>query len=251
MRKAPTLLLAVTVSVLTAQAQSASSYVSRTVAGTFPLGDGGPATSALLELPQAVAADSNGTLYIADAGNGLIRKVSRGTISSVVGYSGYVYDLKLDASGNLYIAGGNYAYKLTPTGKLSIVAGNGSTTTFTGDGGPATSAGFSGIYGIAIDSANNIYICDAYNNRIRKVTPDGIVQTIAGGGKGFAGDNGPASSALFNLPRNIALDSQGNIYINDYNNNRVRKISVDNTIKTIAGSGVCCSSPDGGLATAA
>ena len=252
MRKAPTLLLAVTMSALTAQAQSASSYVSRTVAGTFPLGDGGPATSALLELPQAVAADSNGTLYIADAGNGLIRKVSRGTISSVAGYSGYIYDLKLDASGNLYIAAGNYAYKLTPTGKLSIVAGNGSTTTFTGDGGPATSAGFSGIYGIAIDSANNIYICDANNNRIRKVTPDGIVQTIAGSGKGAAGDNGPATNALFNLPRNIALDSQGNIYINDYNNNRIRKISAaDGTIKTIAGSGVCCSSPDGGLATAA
>ena len=109
MRKALTLILAVTLSALTVQAQSASSYVSRTVAGTFPLGDGGPATSALLELPQAVAADSSGTLYIADAGNGLIRKVSRGTISSVAGYSGYVYDLKLDATGNLYIAAGNYA----------------------------------------------------------------------------------------------------------------------------------------------
>jgi NHL repeat len=73
MHKAPTLLLAVTISVLTVQAQSASSYVSRTIAGAFPLGDGGPATSALLELPQGVAADSNGTLYIADAGNDDVR----------------------------------------------------------------------------------------------------------------------------------------------------------------------------------
>ena len=102
-------------------------------------------TAALLESPQAVAADSSGTLYIADAGNGVIRKVSKGIITSVTGYSGYVYDLKLDSEGNLYIAGGNYAYKLTPAGKLTTIAGNGSTTTFSGDGGPATSAGFSGI----------------------------------------------------------------------------------------------------------
>src|ERR1039457_4185627 len=83
--------------------QNLGGYVTRTIAGTFPLGDGGPATSALLESPQAVAADSNGTLYIADAGNGVIRKVSKGVISSTAGYSGYIYDLKLDSPGNLYI----------------------------------------------------------------------------------------------------------------------------------------------------
>ena len=214
------------------------------------MGDGGPATSALLETPQAVAADSNGTLYIADAGNGVIRKVSRGVISSMTGYSGYIYDLKLDSAGNLYIALGDYAYKITPAGKVSTIAGNGSTGTFTGDGGPATSAGFNGIYALAIDSSNNLYLCDTNNNRIRKVTPDGIVRTIAGvGGKGFAGDNGPATSALLNYPRHLAVDADGNVYVNDYNNNRVRKISLDGTIKTIAGSGVCCGSPDGGLAT--
>jgi trimeric autotransporter adhesin len=251
MRDALTLLLTVTLSAATVQAQSASSYVSRTIAGTFPLGDGGPATSALLESPQAVAADSNGALYIADAGNGVIRKVSKGVISSTAGYSGYIYDLKLDSTGNLYIAGDTYAYKITPAGKVSIVAGNGSTGTFTGDGGPATSAGFNGIYALAIDSANNLYLCDANNHRIRKVTPDGIVRTIAGGGKGFAGDNGPASAALFNYQRHMAVDADGNVYVNDYNNNRVRKISLDGTIKTIAGSGVCCSSADGGLATSA
>jgi uncharacterized protein (TIGR03437 family) len=250
MRKAFLLLLAVTVSVWTVQAQSAASYVSRNIAGAFPLGDGGPATSALLEAPQAVAADSNGTLYIADAGNGVIRRVLRGVITSVAGYSGYIYDLKLDSAGNLYVAGGNYAYKITPAGKVSIVAGNGSTGTFTGDGGPATSAGFYGIYALAIDSSNNLYLCDANNNRIRKVTPDGIVQTIAGGnGKGSVGDNGPATSALLNYPRHLAVDAGGNVYVNDYNNNRVRKISLDGIIKTIAGSGVCCASPDGGLAS--
>jgi trimeric autotransporter adhesin len=235
-----------------AQSQTVSSWVSRTIAGTFPIGDGGQAIAALLESPQAVAADAAGNLYIADGGNSLIRKVSRtGTITSIAGYSGYTYDLKLDAAGNLFIAGGDKAYKLTPAGVLSVVAGNGSST-FSGDGGPATSAGFKGIYALAVDANNNLFICDSDNNRIRKVTPDGIVQTIAGGfNKGFLGDNGPASAALLDYPRHAGVDAAGNLYINDYNNNRVRKISTDGKITTVAGSNLCCDSPNGGLATGA
>jgi uncharacterized protein (TIGR03437 family) len=238
----------------TGYSQSASSYLSRTVAGAFPIGDNGPATSALLEMPQAAAADSAGNLYIADSGNGAIRKVGRnGVISSVTGYSGNIFDLKLDSAGNLYIAGGNRAYKLTPSGVLTTVAGNGAYTAATGDGGLATSAGFNGIYALAVDNAGVIYICDSNNHRIRKVTTDGIVTTIAGGnGKGYFGDNGPATNAIFNYPRQIAMDAAGNVYINDYNNNRIRKINAsDGTIVTIAGSAICCDSPDGALATAA
>jgi hypothetical protein len=134
--------------------QPASSYVSRTVAGAFAIGDNGPAISALLESPPAVAADASGNLYIADSGNGAIRKVSRnGVITSLIGYSGRIYDLKLDSAGNLYIAGGNYAYKLTPAGVLTAIAGNGSFTAATGDGGPATSAGFNGLYALAAGAA--------------------------------------------------------------------------------------------------
>lgn len=230
--------------------QAQVSWVSRTVAGTFPIGDGGPAVSALLEQPQAVAADTAGNLYIADGGNGVIRKVStNGVITSLAGYSGFIYDLKLDTAGNLYVAGGNRAYKLTQAGVVTAVAGNGAYS-FSGDGGPATSAAFNGIYALAIDANNNLYICDSNNHRVRKVTPDGIVQTIAGQyGKGFSGDGGPATNALLNYPRHIALDSARNLYVNDYNNNRVRKIATDGTITTVAGSNICCSSPNGGLAT--
>ncbi len=234
-----------------ARAQAVSSWVSRTIAGTFPIGDGGQATAALLESPQAVAADTAGNLYIADGGNGAIRKVSRtGIITSLTGYSGYTYDLKLDSAGNLFVAGGNKAYKITPGGVVTAVAGNGSYSSPTGDGGPATSAGFNGIYALAVDADNNLFICDSNNHRVRRVTPDGIVHTIAGGfSKGFAGDNGPASNALLDYPRHAAVDAAGNLYINDYNNNRVRKISTDGTITTVAGSNICCNSPNGGLAT--
>jgi uncharacterized protein (TIGR03437 family) len=235
-----------------AQAQIAGPYASRNVAGVFPLGDGGPATSAILETPQAVVADSSGTIYIADAGNGAIRKVTKGSITSVAGYYGYISDLKLDSAGNLYLAAGAAVFKLTPAGKVSTVAGNGTTGTYTGDNGPAINAGFNGAFAIALDSANNLYICDANNNAIRKVTADGIVHTIAGGkGSGFAGDNGPATSALFDYPRHMALDSAGNIYINDYYNDRIRKIALDGTITTIAGTGQCCASNDGGPAKSA
>src|SRR5262249_5028742 len=152
------------------------------------------ATAALLEKPQAAVADSAGNLYIADSGNGVIRKVTRnGTITSVLGYSGPLFDLKLDSAGNLYLAGGNRAYKLTPAGVLATIAGNGAYGAATGDGGPAISAGFNGIYALAVDSAGVVYICDSNNHRIRKVTTDGVVTTIAGGnGKGYTGDGGPA-----------------------------------------------------------
>ena len=149
--------------------QNLGGYVTRTIAGAFPLGDGGPATSALLETPQAVAVDAGGNLFIADSGNRVIRKVSRGVISTLPGYTGYAYDLKLDSAGNLYIAAYYYVYKLTQAGVLTTVAGNGNTDN-TGDGGPATAAAFRGIYSIALDSANNLYIADYGNHRIRKVT---------------------------------------------------------------------------------
>ena len=238
-------LLTVLLSSLALHAQPASSYVSRTIAGVYPLGDGGPATEALLESPQAVAADLSGTIYIADTGNGVIRKVSGGVISTLARLTGYIYDLKLDAGGSLYVAAGNSAFRVTPAGVVTKIAGSASAGTFSGDGGPAINAGFSVVEGIAVDNDGNVYLCDTYNNRIRRITTDGIVQTIAGGNDaGFAGDNGPAASALINQPTNIATDFIGNLYISDSLNYRIRKIALDGKITTVAGKGPCCDSPN-------
>ncbi|MCX6626441.1 MAG: hypothetical protein NTW28_02250, partial [Candidatus Solibacter sp.] len=121
--------------------QNLGGYVTRTIAGSTPnTGDGGQATSALLETPQAVAIDSNGNMYIADSGNNAIRKVTRaGVISRFAPtFTAYAYDLKLDSAGNLYAAANNRVYKLTPAGAFSTVAGTGGTG-YSGDGGPATS----------------------------------------------------------------------------------------------------------------
>lgn len=118
----------------------------------------------------------------------------------------------------------------------SIQTAAGSSTN--GDGGPAMNALLSQAEGIAVDRQGNIYIADAADNRIRRITPDGIIQTIAGTGiAGFAGDGGAASKALLNQPYGLAVDSSGNLYIADLGNARVRKISLDGTIKTVAGGG--------------
>ena len=241
-------------------------------AGVYPLGDGGPATGALLESPRAVAADLSGTMYIADTGNGVIRKVSGGVISTLARVSGYIYDLKLDAGGNLYVAAGSNAFTVTPVGIVTKIAGNGSGT-FSGDGGPATSAGLSAVEGIAIDGNGNVYLCDTYNNRIREVTADGIIHTIAGGdGAGLAATTGPpparsstcpltslsadagkvlqgpAAAALLHRPEGTVVSSDGSIYFTDTANHRVRKIAPDGTIGTIAGMGDQHSSGDPGAA---
>jgi DNA-binding beta-propeller fold protein YncE len=125
-----------------------------------------------------------------------------------------------------------------------------------GDGGPATSAGLNYPQGIAVDSAGNILIADSQDHRIRKVTPDGIITTVAGssplpGPGGFSGDGGPALNAQLNYPTDVAVDRTGNLYIADSSNNRIRKVSPDGIISTIAGNGTAGYSGDCGLATSA
>jgi uncharacterized protein (TIGR03437 family) len=210
-------------------------------------GDNDKATLAQLNLPLGVAVDSAGNLYIADSNNNAVRKVSTsGTITTVAGntLSGYLGDgglatsailqgpraVALDAAGNLYIADSinHVVRKVTTGGTITTIAGTGEAGGFSGDGGLATQAELYYPDGLAVDSVGNLYIADSGNNRIRVVTPAGMIMTVAGNGKfGSSGDGGPATSARLNCPSGVALDSAGNLYVADSENSRVRKLTPD------------------------
>ncbi len=164
--------------------------------------------------------------------------------------------LALDGVGNLYfthpeVYSGDFVGKIDPTGGITIIAGN-RQKGFSGDNGPAVEARLNYPEDLAVDAYGNIYITDTWNNRIRKVDPNGVITTIAGTGQpGYSGDGGPATSAGLKGPRGVALDSRGNIYIADTDNNRIRKIGPNGTITTIAGNGLLGFTGDGGPATQA
>jgi len=238
-----------------------------TVAGNGEFGfsgDNGPATSAQFNGPTGVAVDSGGNLYIADQPNQRIRKVSNGLITTVAGGGTSIGDngpatnaqlyepsgVAVDSAGNLYIADSyHYRIRKVSNGVITTVAGNG-TQGFSGDNGPATSAQFYELGGVAVDSAGNLYIADSANFRIRKVT-NGVITTVAGNGtQGFSGDGGPATNAQLNFPGSVAVDSAGNLYFADYDNFRIREVS-NGVITTVAGNGTFGSSGDNGPATSA
>ncbi len=239
-----------------------------TVAGLRWLGDGGPATSARLNYPYAVAVDTAGNVYIADTYHHRIRKVTpSGTITTVAGtgnagYSGdggpaihaqlnFPQDIAVDSAGNLYIADSNNhrIRKVTPLGVILTVAGTG-ILGFSGDGGLATAARLAYPTGVAVDSSGNLYVADRSNYRIRKVQPTGMITTVAGNGTGsYSGDGGDAVNAGL-WPADVAVDSSGNLYIADLNS-RIRKVNTSGQITTVAGNGTCCFSGDGRPATEA
>jgi hypothetical protein len=258
-----------------------------TVAGTGQpgfSGDGGKATDAQVKFLGSVVVDGAGNLFIADFYNHRVRRVSPdGIISTYAGsgpvdavtvpgdaakngsFSGDngpatdarftgVVGLAVDAHGNLFIGDyGNYRVRKVDavTGIITTEAGNGQPG-FSGDGGKATDARLNGPVGLAVDNAGNLFISEFINNRVRKVTPDGIITTVAGTGRaGFTGDSGKATDAQLNNPIGPAVDTAGNLFIADSGNYRVRKVdAVTGLISTVAGSGK--SQPyagDGGLAT--
>ncbi len=244
-----------------------------TVAGngsTGRAGDGGPAINAQFAYPTGVAVDAAGNYYIVDQKNQQVRKVGLdGTISTAAGTgdNGNTGDggqgaaaklsnpqgVAVDSHGNLYIATTARIRMVATDGTISTVAGNGNGG-YSGDGGPALSAGLSYPHGLAVDTAGNIYIADSYNHVIRKVGLDHNISTVAGipNSAGFSGDGGPAVNAQLNDPFGVAVDGAGNVLIADYSNYRVRKLIVaDGTIVTVAGNGTNTDSGDGNPATQA
>ena len=193
---------------------NSNSQIITTFAGTGVVGssgNGGPATSALLSNPQAICTDNAGNLYIADHDNHVVRVVNS-------------------------------------LGIISIFAGTG-VSGYSGDGGPATSAQLAFPFGLCKDNVGNIYISDHVQNVIRKVTPAGIITTIAGTGSiGFSGDGGSALLAQFYSINGIAIDNSGNLYAADFGNNRIRKINSSGIITTVAGSNFTLLLEDGGPA---
>lgn len=199
--------------------------------------------------PAGMVIDPSGNLYVSDHANHSIRKITpRGIVSTFAGTGqpglangnrlqatfNHPYGLALDVAGNLYVGDvvNHRIRKITPEGIVSTLAG--------GNKGFADRKGslakFNHPYGVTVDSLNNVYVADSYNNRIRKITPDGNVTTLGGtGNDGFV--DGPGTIAEFYVPIGIVADNKGNIYVGDEGNSSIRKIDSDGVVTTLAGNG--------------
>lgn len=202
-------------------------------------GDGGLAAAAELNIPLGLAFDSAGNLFIADSGNNRIRRVTpAGVIANFVPINGPSY-LCFDGSGNLYASQPleHSVRRIAADGTTTLFAGNG-LSGFLGDNGSATSARLNGPTGLRFDARGNLIIADTLNQRIRRVEPTGIITTIAGNGTAaFAGDNGVATSASLNHPTGLIVNPSNVIFVADTNNARLRAITTEGIIGTIAGGG--------------
>ncbi len=224
-----------------------SSGVVSTLAGSGALGaQNGMGSSASFYLPSAVAVDKGGNVYVADFDNNLVREVSPSGVVSTLAGSGQAGSANpsttasfsgptgtaVDAQGNVYVAdqGNNVIRKIDPNGVVTTLAGNGNSNSIDG---PDSIASFATPFGIAVDQKGNIYVSE-FSCKIRMISPSGMVSTLAGiGGPGSA--NGPGSTASFNQPAGLAVDTAGNVYVADAGNNMIRKISPSGVVSTLVG----------------
>lgn len=219
-------------------------------------GDGGPARQALLHSPRSVCLDGEGRVYVADHWNHRVRRIDvNGVITTVAGTdtAGFSGDdgpavqaelsgpeaLEFDESGNLYIGDKNNlrVRRVDPAGVITTVAGGGSNGAGE-DNSPATDAKLGLVEALAIDAAGNLFLAEANSNRVRLVTPDGGIVTVAGTGRpGYSGGGGPATDAELDWPAGLAVDGAGNLFIADNGNDRIRRMDTEGRIVTVAGNG--------------
>ncbi|RYY13838.1 MAG: hypothetical protein EOO36_15190, partial [Cytophagaceae bacterium] len=222
-----------------------------TLAGNGTTGSAnGAATVAQFSAPEGVAVDAQGNVYVADNGNSLIRKITpAGVVSTLAGNGTYGLvngpgatasfsgpaDVALDGQNNVYVADfdNNCIRKITPAGVVSTFAG---TSTAGLVDGPATTARFSNPNGLAIDAQGNVYVADYFNYAIRKITPAGVVSTVAGTGtRGYV--DGAGNTAQFMGPEGLTINAQGTLFVADFGGGRIRKITPAGVVSTLAGAG--------------
>jgi sugar lactone lactonase YvrE len=221
-----------------------------TFAGSSTRGSSdGTGVAASFSTLQAVAVDTNGTVYVADTDNHMIRKISpTGVVTTLAGSTTpgsangtgtaarfkYPDGVAVDLSGNVYVAdwGNHMIRKIAPDGVVTTLAGSTAPGSTDGNG---PSAQFNGPGGLAVDANGNLYVADIGNHMIRKIAPDGVVTTLAGSTTRGAA-NGRGAAASFNSPNNLRLDADGNIYVADSFNHMIRKITPDGLVTTVAGS---------------
>lgn len=210
------------------------------VAGTLGPGNiDGTGSAVGFNGPIGLATDSAGNVYVADTGNNSIRKITPAGVVSTIVNSRLVLlhnpmGVAIDSAGNLYVADTDYntIVKITPANVVSTLAGSSVSGAADGTGAAAE---FSNPHGLAIDGAGNLYVADSGNNTIRKVTPAGVVTTIAGAAPSLGSADGLGAAARFSYPTALTLDGSGNLYVADSNNYTIRKITPDGTVTTVAG----------------
>lgn len=220
-----------------------------TFAGSGSVGStDGQGTAASFYYPSALTIDPNDNLFVSDQYNHKIRKITPvGLVSTIagVGYESFSdgpaltagfyrpEGIALDKAGNLYVADYNNhrIRKITPAGLVSTLAGSGNAGSADGTG---TAASFNLPISLTVDADGTVYVADQANNKIRKVTASGVVTTLAGSGTAAFAD-GKGSAASFSLPTGIVMDASGNLLVSDRSNNRIRRISMDGTVTTVAG----------------
>ncbi|HQR44878.1 MAG TPA: NHL repeat-containing protein [Thermoanaerobaculia bacterium] len=230
----------------------AGAQVVTTVAGSGELGSAdGTGTAASFWWPEGVVADARGNLYVADSGCNKIRKILPGGVVTTLagsGYSGstdgtgaaatffYPRGVAVDGAGNVYVtdSGSRKIRKVSAGGVVTTLAGTGMHGNIDG---PAAEATFAAPTGIAVDAAGNLYVANTATDTIRKITPSGTVSTLAGSGEKGSAD-GKGTAATFRSPYGLALDAEGNVYVADHGNEKIRKVAPDGLVTTFAGSGV-------------